>query len=100
MSRLHKQVSYGSNVETDRTQIASAVVNIPTTTQSKLDSASNLLDMLSLDDPSEIGEGLSSADDNSWANFQCRCFSVNIKKKLVILHFLKNKPFGIGEGLC
>ncbi|XP_074578647.1 ADP-ribosylation factor GTPase-activating protein AGD5-like [Curcuma longa] len=68
--KIPSPVSYSSNVETDRTQVASAVVNVLTTAQPKLDSASNLLDMLSLDDPSEVAEGLSSADDNSWANFQ------------------------------
>ena len=37
----------------------------------KVDYAMDLFNMLSMDTPSENGSGAASADDNSWAGFQC-----------------------------
>lgn len=50
-------------------EVAPTVVNA--TPPPKANSTSDLLDMLSLDGPNEIGEESSLVDDNSWANFQC-----------------------------
>ncbi|XP_042398093.1 ADP-ribosylation factor GTPase-activating protein AGD5-like isoform X3 [Zingiber officinale] len=73
--KLPSPVSYTLNAETSTAQVyppevAVAVVNAITTTPPKVNSTSDLLDMLSLDGPNEIGEELSPVDDNSWANFQ------------------------------
>ena len=38
----------------------------------KVDYATDLFSMLSMDGPSENGIESSSADDNSWAGFQCK----------------------------
>ncbi|XP_074591675.1 ADP-ribosylation factor GTPase-activating protein AGD5-like [Curcuma longa] len=71
--KLPSPVSYTSNVETGTAQVyppevAPTVVNA--TPPPKANSTSDLLDMLSLDGPNEIGEESSPVDDNSWANFQ------------------------------
>lgn len=42
--------------------------SVPT---SKVDYATDLFDMLSMDSASENGNDAASADDNSWAGFQC-----------------------------
>ncbi|KAG6500966.1 hypothetical protein ZIOFF_040829 [Zingiber officinale] len=73
--KLPSPVSYTLNAETGTAQVyppevALAVVNAITTPPPKVNSTSDLLDMLSLDCPNEIGEELSPVDDNSWANFQ------------------------------
>ncbi|XVF04089.1 hypothetical protein REPUB_Repub05bG0051600 [Reevesia pubescens] len=48
-----------------------AVESSPTVTPTKFDYATDLFDMLSMDDgPSENGSGAASTDDNNWAGFQ------------------------------
>ena len=37
----------------------------------KVDYATDLFNMLSMDDPTENGSEAASADDNAWAGFQC-----------------------------
>ena len=37
----------------------------------KVDYATDLFNMLSMDGPNENGSGATSADDNAWAGFQC-----------------------------
>lgn len=37
----------------------------------KVDYATDLFNMLSLEDPTENGSEAASPDDNSWAGFQC-----------------------------
>lgn len=39
----------------------------------KVDYATDLFNMLSLDAPTENGSGTASSDDNAWAGFQCMC---------------------------
>lgn len=39
----------------------------------KVDYATDLFNMLSLDAPSENGSEAASPDDNAWAGFQCMC---------------------------
>ena len=43
----------------------------PVATPPKVDYATDLFNMLSMDGPSENGSEAVSADDNSWAGFQC-----------------------------
>jgi hypothetical protein len=42
-----------------------------TVSQPKVDYATDLFNILSMDGPSENGSGAASHDDNSWAGFQC-----------------------------
>ena len=37
----------------------------------KVDYATDLFNMLSMDDPTENGSEAASIDDNAWAGFQC-----------------------------
>ena len=43
----------------------------PVATPPKVDYATDLFNMLSLDGPNENGSEAASADDNAWAGFQC-----------------------------
>lgn len=43
----------------------------PVATPLKVDYATDLFNMLSLDGPKENGSEAASADDNAWAGFQC-----------------------------
>ncbi|WOL15679.1 putative ADP-ribosylation factor GTPase-activating protein AGD5 isoform X1 [Canna indica] len=73
--KLPSPVSSESKMETGRTnlhspEVAPVVVNATTTTPQKVNRTADLLDMLSVDDPSENGTESSMADDSGWANFQ------------------------------
>lgn len=65
-------------VQTETSQTAATVSNPPP----KVDFATDLFDMLSMDDPNEKGSDAADAtadDDNNWAGFQCT-FSVYFLK--------------------
>ncbi|CAL9096128.1 unnamed protein product [Musa textilis] len=72
------QVSSESVVATGRTQVGSpnspelppAIVNATTTMPSKVDHTADLLNMLSVDSPSENGSDSSFVDDNAWVKFE------------------------------
>ena len=40
----------------------------------KVDFATDLFDMLSMDDPVESSSGSATNDDSAWAGFQCMCY--------------------------
>ncbi|URE05054.1 ADP-ribosylation factor GTPase-activating protein [Musa troglodytarum] len=71
-------VSSESVVATGRTQVGSpnspelppAIVNATTTMPSKVDHTADLLNMLSVDSPSENGSDSSFVDDNAWVKFE------------------------------
>lgn len=75
------QVSSGSKVETGRSQLVepesrsvvpSITVVATTTPPLKVDSMVDLLNLDSVNGPSETGTESSSISDHSWANFQCK----------------------------
>lgn len=46
---------------------------LPAAPPQKVDYATDLFNMLSMDGPNENGSETASTDDNSWAGFQCMC---------------------------
>ena len=59
-------------------QTAPTTVDTVSTQPPKIDKATDLFDMLSMDDPHENGSQSSSLDDTSWANFQCKFLAFTV----------------------
>ena len=51
-------------------------VNVPASEPPKVDFATDLFNMLSMDEPTANTSEAAPADDNSWAGFQCMYLSI------------------------
>lgn len=71
--------------------IENAKQSVESSPISKVDYATDLFDMLSMHSPTENGSTEATADDNSWAGFQCMlnqtCATLQISDS--------NLPFGL-----
>ena len=54
--------------QVETTKVTDTAQSIP----AKIDYATDLFNMLSMDGPSENGSEAAGADDNNWAGFQCK----------------------------
>lgn len=59
----------------------------------KVDYATDLFNILSMDGPSENGSGAISPDDNAWAGFQCMSLLATLFTYWIIKEVLLVYPF-------
>lgn len=66
------QVAYQTNQKAEPVVVAESIKQVAEATNPpKVDYATDLFDMLSMDSPTDNGSEAASADDNLWAGFQC-----------------------------
>ena len=66
VEKIESAAAVAQDEATKQALDAASVVSPP-----KVDFATDLFDMLSMDGPSENGLEVASPDDNAWAGFQC-----------------------------
>lgn len=76
------QVAYQTNQNAEPVVVAESVKQVAEATNPpKVDYATDLFDMLSMDSPSDNGSEAASTDDNSWAGFQSAQEATKAEKK-------------------